>query len=103
MLLENIFHPILIGSKSTIVAKNNLSETKISVKNAFDALHYMVGKTFFPCQKFCNDGDGPIHKLLWAKKGIGRHFLKYTVGNIFTIDPNLAQRIQNLALTIHLY
>ena len=76
MLLENIFHLIVIGSKSTIVAKNNLSETKISVKNAFDALHYMVGKTFFPCQKFCNDGDGPIHKLNSEKKGIGRHFLK---------------------------
>ena len=24
-----------------------------------------------------------------------------TVGNIFPLDPNLAQRIQNLALTIH--
>ena len=65
----------MIGSKSTIVAKNNLSETKISVKNAFDALHYMVGKTFFPCQKFCNDGDGPIHKLNSVKERIGRHFL----------------------------
>ena len=29
--------------------------------------------------------------------------LGFTVGNIFPLDPNLAQRIQNLALTIHLY
>ena len=30
-------------------------------------------------------------------------WLKLTVGNIFPLDPDLAQRIQNLALTIHFY
>ena len=29
--------------------------------------------------------------------------IHYTVGNIFPLDPDLAQRIQNLALTIHFY
>ena len=76
MLLENIFYPIVIGSKSTIVAKNNLSETKISVKNAFDALHYMVGKTFFPARNFAMMVTGPFINYCGQKRGIGRHFLK---------------------------
>ena len=33
----------------------------------------------------------------------GSVLLYITVGNIFPLDPDLAQRIQNLALTIHFY
>ena len=42
---------------------------------------------------------------LYAKTSRNELFChpNHTVGNIFTLYPNLAQRIQNLALTIHLY
>ena len=39
----------------------------------------------------------------WSVPSIYTEVLDYTVGNIFPLDPNLAQGIQNLALTIHLY
>ena len=59
---------LALGSKSTIIAKNNLSETKISVKNAFDALHYMVGKSFFPAR---------FLQWWWRKKPF--HFKKLAI------------------------